>query len=142
MTSPAAVGGKNNYLSSPTTVPSKPKPATHLKPSSTMLSTPNGGGNDRKGKGPTTKRSYVSLDHLTNFQLPPRQQHPLWSNAPRRKKSSIAQQVWNKESEYGKWARLERRRCAHSLSFSLPARSSPPSTRVRVQNSSTHNTDS
>ncbi|KAG8894982.1 hypothetical protein FRC01_012641, partial [Tulasnella sp. 417] len=94
MTSPAAVSG-NDLSLPPSTAPSKPKPAKQ-QTSSTMLSTPNGG-NDRKGKGPTPKRSYVSMDHLTNFQLPPRQQHPLSYSAPRRKKSSIAQQVWNKE---------------------------------------------
>ncbi|KAG8985292.1 hypothetical protein FRB90_004830, partial [Tulasnella sp. 427] len=88
MTTPAAA--------STTTKPTSEK---HQQTSPiTMLSTPpNNGGNDRKGKGPAAKRSYVSLDHLTNFQLPPRQQHPLTSSVPRRKKSSIAQQVWNKE---------------------------------------------
>ncbi|KAG8893008.1 hypothetical protein FRB99_002300 [Tulasnella sp. 403] len=60
---------------------------------------PTGGANrtpTRPGKGVQSKRSYISLDHLTNFSLPPRQQPN--TPAPRRRKKPISQQVWNKES--------------------------------------------
>ena len=41
-------------------------------------------------------QSYQSLNHLTNFSLPPRAQHV--QAAPRRSRRPLTQQVWNKES--------------------------------------------
>ncbi|KAG8995672.1 hypothetical protein FRB94_008868 [Tulasnella sp. JGI-2019a] len=53
--------------------------------------------NNTNNSKPSSKRnvSYVSVSHLMNFSLPPRQAPPM--SAPRRGRRALSQQVWNKE---------------------------------------------
>ncbi|KAG8848036.1 hypothetical protein FRB96_001328 [Tulasnella sp. 330] len=66
-------------------------------PNSLRLNPNNNTASDPKPPHPSSKRnvSYVSVSHLTNFSLPPRQAPPL--SAPRRSRRALSQQVWNKE---------------------------------------------